>query len=183
MEIADQAGAPSAACVLCARTVPCVRLSSGAIIRPTAWVYPDETAPLVGVCGGCQDDLASAIVSARIPSPAIECCARVPANCIVCDRAVCIACRSRVANWPRDRGFKTAVLACSECDPDDRFASGKINDHERRAILERTGQRVAVQPHLDNTGAECRNVGPRTLVLSLRHHDCCFDCNEAGELA
>lgn len=52
-----------------------------------------------------------------------------------------------------------------------------------RAELERTGKRVLVRHHLDNCGAGCRNVGTATLVYDMQHHDCCFECNEAGDLA
>lgn len=52
-----------------------------------------------------------------------------------------------------------------------------------RAELERTGKRVAVPDHLDNTGGGCRNVGPATLVYDMQHHDCCFHCNDAGDEA
>lgn len=51
-----------------------------------------------------------------------------------------------------------------------------------RAELERTGKRVAVAHHLDNCGAGCRNVGPATLVYDMQNHDCCFECNEAGDI-
>lgn len=52
-----------------------------------------------------------------------------------------------------------------------------------RAELERTGARIPVAHHLDNTGMGCRNVGPATLVHDLLHHDCCYVCNDAGEAA
>jgi hypothetical protein len=57
-----------------------------------------------------------------------------------------------------------------------------IDARAARAELERTGARVAVVEHLDNTGIECRNVGHRTLVADMRHHDCCYHCNDAAEL-
>jgi hypothetical protein len=50
-----------------------------------------------------------------------------------------------------------------------------------RAELEKTGARVRVESHLDNTGAPCREVGPASLVYDLVHHDCCNICNEQGE--
>lgn len=50
-----------------------------------------------------------------------------------------------------------------------------------RAELERTGRRVRVDPHLDNTGLSCREVGPASLVHDLVHHDCCGICNAHGE--
>lgn len=52
-----------------------------------------------------------------------------------------------------------------------------------RAELERTGERVRVEPHLDNTGMPCREVGPASLVYDLVHHDCCHLCNEQGDRA
>ncbi len=51
---------------------------------------------------------------------------------------------------------------------------------ERKAI-ERTGKRVRVEPHDDNTGAPCREVGPAALVYDLEHHDCCGHCNDQAE--
>lgn len=52
-----------------------------------------------------------------------------------------------------------------------------------RAELERTGKRVSVEPHDDNCGSPCRNVGPATLVYDMATHDCCGECNDAaGEL-
>lgn len=50
-----------------------------------------------------------------------------------------------------------------------------------RAELERAGRRVAVAGHDDNTGWNCRNVGPATLVHDLVQHDCCGTCNWQGE--
>lgn len=52
-----------------------------------------------------------------------------------------------------------------------------------RAEIERTGQRVRVAAHDDNTGMNCRNVGPATLVEDMRNHDCCYLCNDAVEHA
>jgi hypothetical protein len=51
-----------------------------------------------------------------------------------------------------------------------------------RAELERTGQRVRVEQHLDNCGGPCREVGPASLVHDLVHHDCCSVCGAHGEL-
>jgi hypothetical protein len=47
----DQAGVPSVECLACGRVVACVRVSEGRVIRPIAWIYPDESTPLRGVCG------------------------------------------------------------------------------------------------------------------------------------
>lgn len=50
-----------------------------------------------------------------------------------------------------------------------------------RAELVRTGRRVPVEPHEDNTGAPCREVGPASLVYDLEQHDCCYLCNEQAD--
>lgn len=47
-----------------------------------------------------------------------------------------------------------------------------------RADLERNGPRVAVEPHLDNTGMPCREAGPASLVHDLFWHDCCSICGD-----
>ena len=70
-------------------------------------------------------------------------------------------------------------------------ASGDPNDspeyvkelRAERAELVRTGARIAVPDHLDNTGAHCREVGPASLVADTEHHDCCYFCNELGAKA
>lgn len=51
-----------------------------------------------------------------------------------------------------------------------------------REEIERTGKRVHVAGHMDNTGIGCRNVGPATLVYDLVHHDCCGECNQLGNI-
>lgn len=58
-----------------------------------------------------------------------------------------------------------------------------LDARAERAELERTGKRIAVPAHLDNTGAGCRNVGPATLVEDAWTHDCCGICNDLGEAA
>lgn len=55
-----------------------------------------------------------------------------------------------------------------------------LKERAARAELERTGERVVVEPHEDNCGAPCRNVGPQTLLEDCRTHDCCYDCNRQG---
>lgn len=55
-----------------------------------------------------------------------------------------------------------------------------IRARAERAEIERTGKRVIVDEHLDNTGASCRNVGLMTLVYDMSTHDCCYNCNDAG---
>lgn len=52
-----------------------------------------------------------------------------------------------------------------------------------RAEIGRTGKRIAVPEHHDNTGAYCRNVGSATLADDVEHHDCCHFCNDLGEAA
>ncbi len=53
---------------------------------------------------------------------------------------------------------------------------------EAKAEIERIGKRVAVAEHRDNCGDWCRNIGPATLVYDMTTHDCCGECNDAGEV-
>lgn len=62
-----------------------------------------------------------------------------------------------------------------------------MNDRARkylaeRAQLERTGKRVPVGIHLDNTGMDCRESGRMTLIEDLWWHDCCYHCNDLADL-
>lgn len=46
-----------------------------------------------------------------------------------------------------------------------------------RAELERTGARLSVPVHLDNTGLICRHASRQTLIADMAQHDCCSFCN------
>lgn len=65
--------------------------------------------------------------------------------------------------------------------PGEPMKQWVLDARAARRELERTGKRVAVPPHRDNTDIDCRNVGDATLVYDLEHHDCCHVCNELGE--
>lgn len=45
---------PEVTCTGCGRRVKCIRVSDGTVYKPIAWLYPDETKPLEGLCGACQ---------------------------------------------------------------------------------------------------------------------------------
>jgi hypothetical protein len=47
----DQEGVPNATCLACGRVVACIRVAPDKVLRPLAWIYPDESRPLLGVCG------------------------------------------------------------------------------------------------------------------------------------
>jgi hypothetical protein len=50
-----------------------------------------------------------------------------------------------------------------------------------RKELEISGRRVSVPGHDDNTGMNCRNVGPATLIQDMFDHDCCYVCCDRAE--
>lgn len=76
-----------------------------------------------------------------------------------------------------------AILKDVYAPPGARLKQWVINMHAVHAWEDETAPRVHVPPHLDNTGAECRNVG-QSLWSHLSTHDCCSICNEvAGSTA
>ncbi len=54
-----------------------------------------------------------------------------------------------------------------------------LDARAERAELVRNGERMDVPEHWDNCGPYCRNGGSRALVDDMKHHDCCYLCNEA----
>ena len=45
---------PVVTCARCGRACSCVRVKDGTVYRPFAWTFPDKTARLLGLCGGCR---------------------------------------------------------------------------------------------------------------------------------
>jgi hypothetical protein len=45
---------PEVECSGCKRRVKCVRVSDGTVYRPFAWIFTDDSKPLVGLCGSCE---------------------------------------------------------------------------------------------------------------------------------
>lgn len=55
-----------------------------------------------------------------------DCCRRVPALCVVCDRQTCMTCR-RLSTRSFD-SEKTGVVCCVECDPENEFVMGRLDE-------------------------------------------------------
>jgi hypothetical protein len=65
----------------------------------------------------------------------------------------------------------------------NRIKQWVVESRRERAWENETCPRVATEPHLDNTGLDCReSVGP-ALWFHLDGHDCCHTCNDLAEEA
>jgi hypothetical protein len=63
--------------------------------------------------------------------------------------------------------------------PGENIKQWVVDKRKLRAREVETCPRLDVRPHLDNTGAICRNKG-RPLWIDVESHECCYPCNEMG---
>lgn len=76
------------------------------------------------------------------------------------------------------KNFDGVLKALYPLDGTRKGWAAKACDWSRR--LNAQGNRTRVAYHEDNCGTRCRNVG-EALIYDMRHHDCCYWCNDEGE--